>query len=58
MLDKDRLERIAKKKLLSPLRYPGGKRKIVPLLADIYLRDTDRISLFVEPFIGGKRNHR
>jgi len=53
VLNKDRLERIAKKKTLSPLRYPGGKRKIVPLLADIYSRDTDRISLFVEPFIGG-----
>jgi DNA adenine methylase len=38
---------------VSPLRYPGGKRKLVPLIADLIKRADLKIELFVEPFAGG-----
>lgn len=39
--------------LLSPLRYPGGKRRLAPYIANA-LRDNDlRPRLYVEPFAGG-----
>lgn len=44
---------IAKRPDLSLLRYPGGKRKLVPLLAEIILDSGDDIKLLIEPFAGG-----
>lgn len=38
---------------LSPLRYPGGKAKIAPLLSRIIASQTDRPSIYAEPFAGG-----
>ena len=39
---------------VSPLRYPGGKARLGPLLADL-LREQHRLvpQVFVEPFAGG-----
>lgn len=37
---------------VSPLRYPGGKRKLTPLLTDLIER-SGPVDLFVEPFAGG-----
>jgi len=37
---------------VSPLRYPGGKRKLLPLVADLVER-SGPVSLLVEPFAGG-----
>lgn len=37
---------------ISPLRYPGGKRKLLPLIADLISR-SGPVSLLVEPFAGG-----
>ncbi len=49
----EKISRISKKNHLSPLRYPGGKRKLAPLVADIFQRQGTDIKLFVEPFVGG-----
>jgi len=38
------------KKMKSPLRYPGGKQRIVPLLTD---KLPENISEYREPFLGG-----
>ena len=38
---------------VSPLRYPGGKRKLVPLIADLIDRADLEVEMFVEPFAGG-----
>jgi len=38
---------------ISPLRYPGGKRKLAPFIADLISRTNCRPELFVEPFAGG-----
>jgi len=38
---------------VSPLRYPGGKRKLAPLIADLIARSGSRPELLVEPFAGG-----
>ena len=38
---------------ISPLRYPGGKRKLAPFIADLISRSGVRPALFVEPFAGG-----
>lgn len=38
---------------VSPLRYPGGKRKLAPFIADLIARANLDIDLFVEPFAGG-----
>jgi DNA adenine methylase len=38
---------------VSPLRYPGGKRKLAPFVADLITRAGLEIDLFVEPFAGG-----
>jgi DNA adenine methylase len=37
----------------SPLRYPGGKRRLVPYLAAALEANNLRPDLFVEPFAGG-----
>lgn len=38
---------------VSPLRYPGGKRRLAPIIADLVTRGGARPSLFIEPFAGG-----
>lgn len=38
---------------LSPLRYPGGKRKLAPLIHHLITVGKKDIKLFVEPFVGG-----
>lgn len=50
---KQKFVSLAKKRDLTPLRYPGGKRKLAPLVADIFLRKDHALDLFVEPFCGG-----
>ena len=37
----------------SPLRYPGGKGKIVPLIDLILQRIETKVSTYIEPFAGG-----
>jgi DNA adenine methylase len=39
--------------VLSPLRYPGGKRRLVPYVAAALLENDLKPDLFVEPFAGG-----
>jgi DNA adenine methylase len=39
--------------LLSPLRYPGGKRRLVPYVASALIANDLRPGLFVEPYAGG-----
>ena len=41
------------KTLLSPLRYPGGKRRLVKYVQETLTRNGDRPKIFVEPFAGG-----
>lgn len=38
---------------VSPLRYPGGKRKLAVLIGQIFARANVRPHLLVEPFAGG-----
>lgn len=38
---------------ISPLRYPGGKRKLAPVLADLIEKSDLNVELLVEPFAGG-----
>lgn len=38
---------------ISPLRYPGGKRKLVPLLANLLANTETQVELLCEPFAGG-----
>jgi DNA adenine methylase len=38
---------------VSPLRYPGGKRKLAPFIADLITRAGLDVDLLVEPFAGG-----
>lgn len=38
---------------VSPLRYPGGKRKLAPFVADLLSKANVPIKLFIEPFAGG-----
>lgn len=42
-----------KSKFHSPLRYPGGKRRLVPYVAAALEANDLRPDLFVEPFAGG-----
>lgn len=39
--------------LLSPLRYPGGKRRLAPYVAQTLQLNALRPKLYVEPFAGG-----
>jgi DNA adenine methylase len=39
--------------VLSPLRYPGGKRRLVPYVRDVLEANDLKPCLFVEPFAGG-----
>jgi DNA adenine methylase len=38
---------------LSPLRYPGSKRKLLPAIRQIIAANCEEVDLFVEPFCGG-----
>ncbi|EEJ7233456.1 DNA adenine methylase [Salmonella enterica subsp. enterica serovar Ceyco] len=46
------MEKVFSNPYVSPLRYPGGKRKLLPLIADLINR-SGPVSLLVEPFAGG-----
>lgn len=48
-----RLHRIASAADVSPLRYPGGKRKLAVLIAQIFATAKRRPKIVVEPFAGG-----
>jgi DNA adenine methylase len=39
--------------LLSPLRYPGSKRRLVHYIKSVIAKNELRPKLFVEPFVGG-----
>jgi len=39
--------------LLSPLRYPGGKRRLVPIIRTLMQQNGIKPELFIEPFAGG-----
>ena len=41
------------KKLKSPLRYPGGKAKLYPLIREIILKNMSGDITYCEPFAGG-----
>lgn len=43
----------AKTNFVSPLRYPGGKRKLVRFIEDRIVKVVERPLLFIEPFAGG-----
>lgn len=50
----DALARLPRRRtVLSPLRYPGGKRRLVPYVAATLTANDLRPGLFVEPFAGG-----
>jgi DNA adenine methylase len=46
-------ERFVRRTILSPLRYPGGKRRLVPYVAAALAENQLRPDLFVEPYAGG-----
>ena len=48
-----RLRIISHKADVSPLRYPGGKRKLAVLIGQIFTRAGIKPRLLVEPFAGG-----
>lgn len=37
----------------SPLRYPGGKARVAPYIADLIRAQTPRPAIYAEPFAGG-----
>jgi DNA adenine methylase len=45
--------RITIRQDISPLRYPGGKRKLLPLVEDLINKSGLDVDLLVEPFAGG-----
>ncbi|MEN1977066.1 DNA adenine methylase, partial [Cellulomonas sp. P4] len=38
---------------VSPLRYPGGKARLAPFVADLLGRQRPRPTAYAEPFAGG-----
>jgi DNA adenine methylase len=44
---------LRRRTVLSPLRYPGGKRRLVPFVAAALQINQLKTDLFVEPFAGG-----
>jgi DNA adenine methylase len=42
-----------RRRVLSPLRYPGGKRRLLPFLAAAMRENGQLPGLFLEPFAGG-----
>lgn len=50
----DRLQHLLRHRVvLSPLRYPGGKRRLVPYIASALVANDLRPGLFSEPYAGG-----
>lgn len=45
--------RFTGRRILSPLRYPGGKRRLVPYVAAALAENDLRPDVFVEPYAGG-----
>lgn len=45
--------RLARRAVLSPLRYPGGKRRLVPFVATAIVENDLKPDVLVEPFAGG-----
>lgn len=39
--------------LVSPLRYPGAKRQLIPFFVDLLAAQPARVETFIEPFAGG-----
>jgi DNA adenine methylase len=46
-------ESVSDRVILSPLRYPGGKRRLVPYVAAVLAANDLKPDIFVEPFAGG-----
>jgi DNA adenine methylase len=44
---------IPERVVLSPLRYPGGKRRLMPYVSAALTENSLELDLFVEPFAGG-----
>ena len=44
---------LRRRTVLSPLRYPGGKRRLAPYVAATLAENDLRPNLFVEPYAGG-----
>jgi len=44
---------MSRRTVLSPLRYPGGKRRLAPYVAAALAENDLRPDLFVEPYAGG-----
>lgn len=44
---------LRRREVLSPLRYPGGKRRLAPYVAAALAKNALRPELFVEPYAGG-----
>lgn len=44
---------LRRRTVLSPLRYPGGKRRLAPYVAAALVENDLRPGLFVEPYAGG-----
>src|ERR1700730_5477532 len=44
---------LGRRPVLSPLRYPGGKRRLVPYVASAIRANGLEPDVFVEPFAGG-----
>jgi DNA adenine methylase len=44
---------LRRRRVLSPLRYPGGKRRLAPYIAAALAENGLRPGLFVEPYAGG-----
>jgi DNA adenine methylase len=46
-------EGVAMAQFVSPLRYPGGKRKLAPFVDDLIIQNNMQNGTYVEPFAGG-----
>ena len=49
----DLAAKFLRRRVLSPLRYPGGKRRLVPFVAATLAENDLAPDVFVEPFAGG-----
>ena len=45
------------KTVMSPLRYPGSKRRLVDYIKESLRINNFQPSLYVEPFVGGRIGH-
>jgi DNA adenine methylase len=50
-----RVPDFCRRRVLSPLRYPGGKRRLLPYIAATIRENSQLPDLFLEPFAGGAR---